>query len=305
MSSRPWRRRCLTSGSTSKRATRAPSPSVQRTSWAARSTWACPASATARTSSGARTIGRSPIFVQFELKMSAKLSAMIARKPESRAPRARARGSTAAEVPPRHEDLVRGRSQSGPAQSKNRYWPKPVRSMRLRNCLGMIWSVSTSSRSRTATRPVMVSMALSGHGAPLADVDEVALDRGGGGHLRADEVGAGAAALAALEVAVRGARDTLAGGGDVGVRPEAHRAAGVAPVEAGGAEHRVEALRLGLALDLHGARDDHRVDVGGHAVAVDHGGRGAQVADPEFVHEPMNTRSRRMSWTGVPGRRSM
>jgi len=30
-----------------------------------------------------------------------------------------------------------------------------VRSMRFRNCLGMIWSVSTSGRSITATRPVV------------------------------------------------------------------------------------------------------------------------------------------------------
>ena len=39
-------------------------------------------------------------------------------------------------------------------QSKKRYLPKPVRSIRLRNCLGMIWSVSTLARSIVATTPV-------------------------------------------------------------------------------------------------------------------------------------------------------
>src|SRR3712207_7027741 len=40
--------------------------------------------------------------------------------------------------------------------------------------------------------------------------DEVALDGGGGGHLGRDQVGAPAAALAALEVAVRGRGAALA-----------------------------------------------------------------------------------------------
>ena len=46
---------------------------------------------------------------------------------------------------------------------------------------------------------------------PGADVGEVAGDGGGGGHLRADEVGAAAAALAAFEVAVGGGRAAFAG----------------------------------------------------------------------------------------------
>src|SRR5262249_9387475 len=126
-----------------------------------------------------------------------------------------------------------GRFQSGSlAQSKKRNSPKPVRSTRLRNCLGMIWSVSTSSRLRTGTGPVMVWIARMGS-APVADVDEVALDGGRGGHLRADEVGAPAAPLAALEVAVRGRGAALAGLEDVGVHAQAHRAARTAPVEAG------------------------------------------------------------------------
>src|ERR1035441_934966 len=92
---------------------------------------------------------------------------------------------------------------------------------------------------------------------PGADVGEVAGDGGGGGHLRADEVGAAAAALAAFEVAVGGGGAALAGLEDVGVHAEAHAAAGLAPIEAGGLEDGVEAFGFGLALDRLRAGDDH------------------------------------------------
>src|SRR5690242_21132989 len=85
---------------------------------------------------------------------------------------------------------------------------------------------------------------------PIADIDEVPLDRRGRRHLRADQVCPAAAALAPLEITVRGGRAALAGLQDVRVHSEAHRAAGAAPVEAGGAEHLVETLGLGLRLHL-------------------------------------------------------
>ena len=65
----------------------------------------------------------------------------------------------------------------------------------------------------------------------VAHIRERALDRSGGGHRRAHEVGTSAAALAAFEVAVRRAGAALAGGQLVGVHPQAHRAAGIAPFE--------------------------------------------------------------------------
>src|SRR3954452_14715777 len=132
----------------------------------------------------------------------------------------------------------------------------------------MIWSVSTSARSSTLTAPFTC---LTGSmSAPGPDVDEAALDGGGGGHLRGDQVGAAAAALAALEVAVRRRGAALAGREDVGVHPQAHRAARAAPVEAGGAEDLVEALGLGLGLHLDRAGDDHGVHVGGDLAPLDH-----------------------------------
>ncbi len=77
MSSRPFSSRCLVSGSISNRAV----PPGQRTSWAARSTWASPASRIDAHASALSCTGNRPILVQLERKMSAKLGAMIAWKP--------------------------------------------------------------------------------------------------------------------------------------------------------------------------------------------------------------------------------
>ena len=121
----------------------------------------------------------------------------------------------------------------------------------------MIWSVSTSARSSTAARAVTRRNGFM----LLADglrVDEVAGESGGGGEGRADEVRAPALPLAALEVAVRRRRAALARLKDVRVHAQAHRAAGAAPLEAGGREDPVEALVLRLLLDAGRAGDDER-----------------------------------------------
>src|SRR5947207_16029253 len=104
--------------------------------------------------------------------------------------------------------------------------------MRLRYWAGMIWSVSTSARLSGMARPRTCSnfcMAVSSVLAKRADIDEMAGDGGGRGHLRADQVGAPAAALAAFEVAVGGGGAALAGEEDIGVHAQAHGAAGLAP----------------------------------------------------------------------------
>ncbi len=83
---------------------------------------------------------------------------------------------------------------------------------------------------------------------PVADVGEVAGDGGGGGHLGGDEVGAASAALTAFEVAVGVEAQRSPGCEDVRVHAEAHAAAGLAPLEAGGLEDLVEAFFFGLRL---------------------------------------------------------
>src|SRR6266511_2088164 len=113
-------------------------------------------------------------------------------------------------------------------------------------------------------------------------VDQVAGDRRRRGHRRRHQVRAPARALPALEVAVRGRGAPFAWRQDVRVHPEAHRAAGVAPLEARCLEHRVQPLLLGRVLHRRRARDDHRAHLGVNAPAVDHARRGPQVLQPRI-----------------------
>src|SRR5262249_55527721 len=142
----------------------------------------------------------------------------------------------------------------------------------------MIWSVSTSARSSTATRPSITSIA--SISAPVPDVDEVAFDRRRRRHLRADQVRSPTGTLAALEVAVGGGGAALSRLENVRIHPEAGRAARLAPLEAGGAKDLIEALLFGLGLDLLGAGHDHAAQAPSDLPAVEQGGRLAQVGDP-------------------------
>src|SRR3989442_14547136 len=89
--------------------------------------------------------------------------------------------------------------------------------------------------------------------APLPHVDEMAGDRGRRGHRRADEMRAAARALAAFEIAVGGRGATLARIEPIGIHAQAHRAAGLAPLEADVAKDAVQPLALGLGLHQPGA----------------------------------------------------
>ena len=104
-------------------------------------------------------------------------------------------------------------------------------------------------------------------------------DGGGGGDGGGDEVGAAAPALAALEVAVAGGRRPLARRELVGVHGQAHRAARLPPVEAGGGEDLVEALGLGLVLHRERAGHDEGAHAGLHLAALGHRGGGPEVLD--------------------------
>src|SRR5690606_20785203 len=117
----------------------------------------------------------------------------------------------------------------------------------------MIWSVSTLARSSGATRPVWVVKAFivgsSSGFRQFAYIDKMAGHRRCRGHRRAHQVGAATGALAALEIAVGGGRAMLAAAQLVRVHRQAHRAARLAPLEAGFDEHLVQALGFGLRLD--------------------------------------------------------
>src|SRR4051794_33202121 len=116
--------------------------------------------------------------------------------------------------------------------------------------------------------------------APVPDVDEPALDGGGSGHLRADEVCPPTRALAALEVPVGGRCAALARLEDVGVHAEAGRTTRFAPLEAGGLEDLVKTLLLGLRLHLLGSGDDHAAEALCDLPAVEQASGLAEVRNP-------------------------
>src|SRR4051794_6216757 len=111
----------------------------------------------------------------------------------------------------------------------------------------MIWSVSTLLRRNGSAVPVWVVKASISVLLGQVGGAREATDHGSGRRDRhRDQVRPTALALPALEVAVGGRRAALAGRELVGVHPEAHRAAGAAPLGARLHEHPVEPLGLGL-----------------------------------------------------------
>src|SRR6266508_5546681 len=107
---------------------------------------------------------------------------------------------------------------------------------------------------------------------------------------------AGALALAPFEVAVGGRGDALVLARRVTVHPDAHGAAGLAPLEAGRGEDLVEPFRLGGALDEPGAWDDPGPHDG--AAPLGDGRRRSEVldaavragADEDAVHHDVGER---------------
>src|SRR5690606_20970240 len=127
--------------------------------------------------------------------------------------------------------------------------------MDFRNCLGMIRSVSTFSRSSGATRPrCVVKACMLGLLLESAHVDEMAGHGGSRSHGGADQMGASPLPLAPLEVAVRSRGTALARLQPVGVHGQAHRAARFPPLEACLQEDAVQAFLFGLLLDQPGSR---------------------------------------------------
>src|SRR5207302_5628669 len=93
-------------------------------------------------------------------------------------------------------------------------------------------------------------------------------------------MGATPASLPAFEVAVAGRCAALAGSKNVGIHPQAHRAAGIPPLESGAAEYYVEALPLGGPFDRRRTGNDHGAHFRMYPAASDHRGGQAQVIQP-------------------------
>src|SRR3954454_17046459 len=82
-----------------------------------------------------------------------------------------------------------------------------------------------------------------------AHVDEVTGDRGCSSHRRTHQMRSAAGTLAAFEIAVRGGSAAFTRLQPIIVHREAHRAAGLAPLEAGAREELVQPLRFSLPFD--------------------------------------------------------
>src|SRR3954451_10860442 len=91
-----------------------------------------------------------------------------------------------------------------------------------------------------------------------------------------------AASLAALEVAVGGGGAALAGGEDVGIHAQTHRAAVAAPVEAGRTEHLIQTLMLSLTFNRARPGHAHRLHRHRRRAAPDHSVCPPQLVDAGF-----------------------
>src|SRR2546421_436459 len=168
---------------------------------------------------------------------------------------------------------------------------------------GMMRSVSMLGRSSGAATAVSL---VKGSTSALkrADVGEAARHRGGGRHRRRHQVRARALALSSFEVAIRGGGHALALARGLAVHPHAHRAARLAPLEAGRDEDAVEPFGLGGTLDQPRARHDPRGHRG--AAPLHHPRDRAQVlepavgagADEDAIHPDLRERR-----AGLGGRR--
>src|SRR5215469_1078067 len=112
---------------------------------------------------------------------------------------------------------------------------------------------------------------------PVANIGEVAGYGGGGGHFGADQVGASPSPLASFKITIAGRSAALAGAQDVGIHSQAHRAARLAPLEAGFLENPVQALAFGSLLHFLRTGNDHSAHAGGDPVAFGNPRGGPQI----------------------------
>src|SRR6185437_2647887 len=136
--------------------------------------------------------------------------------------------------------------------------------------------LAISSGAATAVRMVKGDTAASiAH--ERSYVGEMSGHRSGRHHRGTHDVGEGAAALPAFEIAVRRRRAPFARIYEFAVRAIAHRTSGVAPFEPRFDENPIEPFGLRLPFDRTGSRRDHAGH--GRAPSLEHRRRGAQVLD--------------------------
>src|SRR5207247_6221677 len=115
--------------------------------------------------------------------------------------------------------------------------------------------------------------------APRAHIDELAGDRGRSSHRGTHEMGAAATPLPPLEVAIGSGGATLPDTQHVGIHAEAHRTAGVAPFEAGLAEHAIQYFPLRFPFDEMRPGNAHRTHARSVVQDPHDAGRRAELLD--------------------------
>ena len=256
--------------------------------------------------------GQQPVLQRVVRKMSAKDVLMMALMPHAvSAHGACSRDEPAAEVVAHEEHLaalhlglvehevgVRAAVRQVAPVVEQRRSRGPSFSVVLRNRAGMIWSVSTFSAGSGMSllvkvvygSAIVVGSLLSGRravaGRSTTPASAVAAAVSGRGEERAR-----ALALAPLEVAVAGGHDVLAGLRPVAVHGDAHGAAGLAPVGAGGLEDRVQALRAPPVPSPGAAGHDHDPDAVGDVRPRKIAAAWRRSLMRLLVQEPMNTMS--------------
>src|SRR6266853_4906448 len=186
---------------------------------------------------------------------------------------------------PSYTFWLKGCSGSCLRASSKAWSPSPSLVTVLRNRAGMIRSVSMSLPGTGIARPATCRRALSVIALSparrlehLPHVGDRAVERGRRGHGGAHEQSPpGGAALAPDEVTVAGGRAHLAAPELVVVHAEAHRAAGLAPLEARGQEDLVQPFRLRGLGHLLRAGDDERTHALGHLALLGHFRSDAQI----------------------------
>ncbi len=115
---------------------------------------------------------------------------------------------------------------------------------------------------------------------PLANIDKVAFDRGGGRHHGRNEVRSAAAALPAFEIPVAGRGTSLAGTQNVRIHPQAHAATCIAPFKTGVDKNPIQSFLFRLSFDAAAARYHHGLDRISHLVSAYHIGRVSKILNP-------------------------
>src|SRR5271163_4905650 len=164
--------------------------------------------------------------------------------------------------------------------------------MRFRNCLGMIWSVSTLTLSSGTTLPLclrngcMINPRCGYQRCryqpskfPIPDVGEVTGDGCGCRHHRTDEVRATSATLPAFEIAIAGRSAAFSGLQDIRIHAETHRAPRFTPFETGIEKDAVQSFLFGDALDGLRSWDHHRAYIRIDMLSFGHACRCPQVFD--------------------------